>query len=46
MIYENDDEQAKHAPHKIDMFPFESDSETMRKVLKWGGVPPIKKGMA
>ena len=26
------------------MFPFESDSETMRKVLKWGVVPLNLKG--
>ena len=27
------------APPRIDTFPFESDSGTMRKVLKWGVVP-------
>ena len=27
------------APPRIDTFPFESDSGTMRKVLKWGAVP-------
>ena len=26
-------------PLRIDTFPSESDSETMRKVLKWGVVP-------
>ena len=26
-------------PHSIDTFPSESDSGTMRKVLKWGVIP-------
>ena len=26
-------------PHRIDTFPSESDSGTMRKVLKWGVIP-------
>ena len=28
-----------YAPHRIDTFPSDSDSGTMRKVLNWGVVP-------
>ena len=31
--------QSEVIPPRIDTFPFESDSGTMRKVLKWGVVP-------
>ena len=36
-----------YAPHRIDTFPSDSDSGTMRKVLNWGVVPlnPEGQGM-
>ena len=44
MIYEKEDEQIFFAFCKMGHFPSESDSETMRKVLKWGVVPLNLKG--
>ena len=44
MIYETEYEQRCMPVFRIGHFPSESDSETMRKVLKWGVVPLNLKG--